>query len=354
MPQRPRTHQLEDISIHHFKGLLPPEWVCRQKGSDYGVDLEVEVFDRDGASTGLTFIVQVKATDDASRERITNIKVDRLQYLARHDVPSMVVRYCHPTKAVHFAWVTNLLSQVTEHNAKSVTIHFATSDAWTDSSYSTLQRTLVTYRRLKIPLPSTPIGLTLNNEGFDSEQRYALNSAISELRNESGIFTKDHDPATCLPVAIVFDNGAPVVSVDVLFSVRVQPQDFTLASTKSAVLYALAIISGRFGFQTQCIEMCRMINHSGLLTNSRLMVSQIAIYSIESPEVSSELVAKNCLHELCDEHHFSIFWRCSRVFLARQGSGKLLNASCSTPLMRTVNHPMKSKQPCITTLQTSR
>ncbi|MFK8034433.1 MAG: DUF4365 domain-containing protein [Hyphomicrobiales bacterium] len=108
MPKRSRTHQLEDISIQSFEQLLPPEWVCRRKDKDYGVDLEVEVFDENGKSKGLLFYVQLKATDDIKKERSVNMKVDSLEYLDSFDNPSIVVRYCDDSKAVRFVnWIAS-------------------------------------------------------------------------------------------------------------------------------------------------------------------------------------------------------------------------------------------------------
>lgn len=82
LSKRTRSHRLEDISINKFNSLLPDLWVCRRKGKDYGVDLEVEIFDDDGDTTGLMFYVQLKATDNPKLERSVSMKVDRLNYLS--------------------------------------------------------------------------------------------------------------------------------------------------------------------------------------------------------------------------------------------------------------------------------
>lgn len=305
MAKRPRQHQLEDISILFFKSLLPPLWVCRQKDADYGVDLEVEVFDEDENSTGLTFIAQVKATDDPKKERSTSIKSDRLRYLASHDAPSMVVRYCHSTQTVHFAWVTNLFSQIYDNEAETVTLNFAETDVWLSHTPSALDRTLRTYRRLKYPTPGIPIGLTADTADSGFEQRYALDHAISTLRDLSAIFSRDDDPSICLPVNLMITDGGLLVQIDVLSSVH---DNFSLNGTpeeiKSVVLYALALMCGKFGFYTQFQEICRMILEEGFTTKSRFAAAKVAIYAIDSPEIASELAAMNELHTLCDLHHY--------------------------------------------------
>ena len=59
--KRPVSHQTEDQAKLIFRSALPREWVIREQHSDYGVDLEVEVFEG-GSSTGTLIKVQVKGT----------------------------------------------------------------------------------------------------------------------------------------------------------------------------------------------------------------------------------------------------------------------------------------------------
>ncbi|RUX98437.1 DUF4365 domain-containing protein, partial [Mesorhizobium sp. M7A.F.Ca.CA.004.04.1.1] len=94
MPKRSRSHQLEAESIRRYEQALPSRWVCRRKDEDYGVDLEVEVFDDRDEATGLIFLVQLKATDDPTEALSVAMKMDRLLYLGSLDCPSIVVRYC--------------------------------------------------------------------------------------------------------------------------------------------------------------------------------------------------------------------------------------------------------------------
>lgn len=63
MPKRHRSHQLESESRVAFRSLLPSTWVVRDLDQDYGIDAQVEIFDESGEATGLTFLVQLKATD---------------------------------------------------------------------------------------------------------------------------------------------------------------------------------------------------------------------------------------------------------------------------------------------------
>src|SRR5713226_682048 len=64
MPQRPRSHELEDESRRQFQMVLPSSWVFRPADPDYGIYGQVEIFSGDGQATGLIFLVQLKGTDN--------------------------------------------------------------------------------------------------------------------------------------------------------------------------------------------------------------------------------------------------------------------------------------------------
>jgi hypothetical protein len=95
MPIRPLQHQLEDISRDEFSSLLPREWVVRDKNKDYGIDVEVEVFDSKGYSTGLVFWVQLKATEstkESDRKKVP-LDIETIEYYKSLDLPVLIARY---------------------------------------------------------------------------------------------------------------------------------------------------------------------------------------------------------------------------------------------------------------------
>ncbi len=59
--KRPESHGIDTRGQRIFEACLPPEWVVRDQHPDYGVDYEVEVFEK-GSSTGILFKVQLKST----------------------------------------------------------------------------------------------------------------------------------------------------------------------------------------------------------------------------------------------------------------------------------------------------
>ena len=63
MPKRPKQHRLEDKSRIKFQDVLPEMWVYRDKDKDYGIDAEIELFDKDEKAQGIVFYAQLKATE---------------------------------------------------------------------------------------------------------------------------------------------------------------------------------------------------------------------------------------------------------------------------------------------------
>lgn len=87
---RTRNHLLEEESRDFLKKSLPKVWVYRDKGGDYGIDCEVEVFDDQGRPTGLVFWVQLKATDSSSQKQISNLQLKQKKLL-------QFIGYCNPS-----------------------------------------------------------------------------------------------------------------------------------------------------------------------------------------------------------------------------------------------------------------
>lgn len=70
-PKRVRSHALADDGVWWTYGCFPREWVVREQKPDYGIDLEVEVFDEDEYATGMVLGVQVKTIDQPFPSRGT-------------------------------------------------------------------------------------------------------------------------------------------------------------------------------------------------------------------------------------------------------------------------------------------
>lgn len=307
MPTRPREHQIEGISIRFFESLLPPQWVCRRKESDYGVDLEVEVFDKNGQSTSLTFIVQIKATDDPQKERSMSISLDRLSYLAGHDAPSMIARYCEPTKTLHFMWISNVFAQVGRPDTKTVTVKFSGSDIWEPVKAQEIFRSLKVYRRLRSRSGEVPFGLSIEADGLSVDEKFVLNHGLSQICDSTAAVVRSADVDNCVPVSIrVFDNILRV-EVDVLASVSGRIDELTTPNVLPKLIYALAFLAGQFSFKSQFTELVRLIHERSFTTQSRLVSSAVAGLAMDKPDIAADLASWNELHTELDQHYWSYF-----------------------------------------------
>jgi len=106
--QRPIQHIIETRSRKAFEALVPNEWVCRSLTPDYGIDYTVEIF-KDGKSTGKSFNVQIKGTEqDISNDMVkVRVKISTLEYFNKQPLPTLFV--VHSTKADRFwaIWIND-------------------------------------------------------------------------------------------------------------------------------------------------------------------------------------------------------------------------------------------------------
>jgi len=130
MPKRVKQHQVEDISRSKFNLLIPRNWVCRDKYKDYGIDIEVEIFDDEGRTTGIVFWVQLKATDSNDDAYINKIylKIDSVKYYRRLDIPVLIVRYSEKQDRFYYKWAYEIDMFYAKEKAINIRISFSNED----------------------------------------------------------------------------------------------------------------------------------------------------------------------------------------------------------------------------------
>ena len=128
-PRRPREHVLEELSRQAFRAALPAEWVVRGVDDDYGIDREVEIFD-EGRTTGLTFKVQLKASDRAARSGPSRrIDVERLEYWNSLDVPVLIAYLVVETGQLFGRWAHTIGREPgSDRQRRTMTLKFAAAD----------------------------------------------------------------------------------------------------------------------------------------------------------------------------------------------------------------------------------
>lgn len=182
MPNRPQQHQLEDYSIIQFKQLLPNSWIIREKGKDYGIDLEIEIVDANGNLSGEVFFVQMKATnsDKLSIIQSVSMKLGTLNYYKKILLPVMLVRYSKALNQFYFKWVNNVDLYYSKKNAKTINIFFNEQNIWNSTSAAKIKSHLIKFRIIKRGLVQLPIKLTLkiNQNLLKSENQVVTESKV--------------------------------------------------------------------------------------------------------------------------------------------------------------------------------
>lgn len=300
MPKRSRSHQLETESLKRFEQTLPDRWVCRRKNDDYGVDLEVEIFDDRDEATGLIFFVQMKATDRAAEARSVSMKMDRLDYLAKLDCPSILVRYCSVKNDFHWKWISNVFADIGNIDTKTVTIRFSESDAWSGANSEAIVRTLQVYRTIRRASRHFSLGLTIDQTS-GADHSFELSSAVAEITSSCRIVRNSSDPGDCLPVAVHLDGDCLLARIDVIASITVHLKSFDRHEIAAQLCYVLACFASGYEFAFQARELATLIRQRGYKCQSRQIAAVVAARLTEHPSLAGELAALNGLHECQDQ-----------------------------------------------------
>lgn len=167
MPKRPGQHQLEDISRSKLTLLFPREWVLRDKDKDYGIDVEVEVFNSAGFSTGLMFFVQLKATESENMANIRDLdfSIDRLDYYETLDLPVLICRYSHAEDLFYAKWSSEIDTFNSKKGAKTVRLKFNDNDILNTESQDTLLAHVTKLRSIRRNLIGFPVSVYLQSPG---------------------------------------------------------------------------------------------------------------------------------------------------------------------------------------------
>lgn len=106
--KRHRNHVLEDMSVTSLKTALPAMWVTHVFRRDYGIDVQIEIFDPDGNSTGLRVYGQLKATDKHESNDVLSLDRDHFEYWAAHSDPVLLLRFFAETGTFKWAWMHDI------------------------------------------------------------------------------------------------------------------------------------------------------------------------------------------------------------------------------------------------------
>lgn len=145
MPQRPYQHVLEAASRKAFEQRLPTNWTVEPREHDYGIDLDVEIFDGDSA-TGMRFGVQLKGQLEATVPPRVSLKRSTLKYWRENDVPVVVILWDQSTDRLFWEMGYNIDGYKKSPTAKSWKI--AIGREWDNNSADQIKREISSRRAL--------------------------------------------------------------------------------------------------------------------------------------------------------------------------------------------------------------
>ncbi|NCO51322.1 MAG: DUF4365 domain-containing protein [Deltaproteobacteria bacterium] len=96
------------MSVTALRAALPETWVMHDFRRDYGIDVQIEIFDTDGNSTGLRVYGQLKATDKNESEDILSLDRNHFEYWAAHSDPVLLLRFFSTTGTFKWCWMHDI------------------------------------------------------------------------------------------------------------------------------------------------------------------------------------------------------------------------------------------------------
>lgn len=305
MPQRPRSHELEDLSIDRFLVLRPLAWAARRKSADYGVDLEFEIFGPDNHATGLLFFAQLRATDRTERARSLSLTIEQLRYFEQLPVPTIIVRYAASEDAFYWQWHFNIIGAMKlAEGQKSFTYVFTESERWNDGAPAAIERTLALRKLISSYPPTASVALRIDTTVLASAQRYIVESGISDALEASrtALRLADADPVELVLDVVATPDGLRV-ALDCIASVLVRVESHDRGETAASMLYCATSLLSRQGLGYQAQRLARAALTLGRPYHARMVAADAAICLLGELDKAVDLALLNGIHAVHDEHY---------------------------------------------------
>jgi tetratricopeptide (TPR) repeat protein len=305
MPTRPRSHQLEDLSIKRFSALLPHAWVIRRKDHDYGTDLEIEIFEETGESTGLMFLVQLRATDNSKNSRSLSLSVDQIDYFCSLDLPTAIVRFCSVGESFFWQWHFNVtaFADIAE-GQNSFTYKFEDDEAWSGETSSSIRRTLEFRRLVEVYPPNRPVSLVIGNVQLDRKGRFEIESCLAELMHDiPDAIALSRPDYTLLELRVDVDETKVRIGADCYASMSADIDSFDKRNIASNVLYCTIAILDRLRLTNQASRIATALIALGYKHYSKFLAFRACHALANDLDKSVSLAILNEFHIEHDEYY---------------------------------------------------
>lgn len=123
IPKRTDEHVLEELSIRFFQNCLPSTWASSKAANDYGIDLQVDIFDSTDA-TPYKLYIQLKSSKIKSTGKFEKVRLRVATYnlLFNSLHVTMLVKFVHEINDAYYMLLVDLPDP--DQNKKSFTINF--------------------------------------------------------------------------------------------------------------------------------------------------------------------------------------------------------------------------------------
>jgi tetratricopeptide (TPR) repeat protein len=128
LPEKPRSHEVDDLTVAAFLYQKPAGWVVNEHRKDYGRDLHVTVPAKPGYVGGDDFWVQLKGSDSpqflADGIHLTrDLKTSTLNHLRSLSSPVMfaVCDVSKEDRPIYWVWIEEALKELEQRNSRWAT-----------------------------------------------------------------------------------------------------------------------------------------------------------------------------------------------------------------------------------------
>jgi tetratricopeptide (TPR) repeat protein len=301
VPKRTREHEIEQLSKIAFDKSIPTRWVVRNKVPDYGTDLEVEVFDEDGSSTGIVFLVQLKATDNTETPPKVRLKVDHLNYFNSLELPTLLIRYLAANDSLWAKWHFEIHLSDTQKSQESITVDFDLSEQWSYDSAARIKETLIAIKAWKSAIASTRIHLVLADSRTEHRVAHQLKKVIESICDQLPIFVLRPTGNNVPRISVLIDNQHLVVSAGSLGSNSHDLPSFDNHNCHTTILYSLVMLLGRLTLDNQAKLVAEFIRDSAVKIDSRELSCHAAMQVRQDMTVAVDIALLNGVHQKSDE-----------------------------------------------------
>ena len=309
MPKRPAEHQIEDISVNAFKQSMPNNWVVREKSHDYGIDLEVEIFDDQGRATGAIFFVQLKATSskEIKAQESVQFPIGHLHYYAALDAPVLLARYSVKRKCFFYKWSHEIAFKHFKPSQKSTKIKFTPTNHWEDYTCEGICSTVFAIRNMRNLTPKSTLRMMIE---FDVNDQNANISRVKRMIRtnlpENPIFLIVDDESTDdIYITIKIFDEKIFLSLKGLLPTTI-PFDFNdEENIGSSFLYAFCTFLTRAQLNNHASVIASHISEGKLISPDRQLAFRAASALHGDLRKMLDVALQNNLHTVLDEWSIS-------------------------------------------------